>query len=104
MHYDLLSTDVKKVNATGKINKSIGIWLDLLKESNPADNKSRINKKATALLYANLAEAYLWIDDFENADLYANKGITIGVLKYKNHCKKVHDKIGLLKARYIANQ
>jgi len=102
--YDLLSTDVKKVNATGKINKSIGIWLDLLKESNPADNKSRINKKATALLYANLAEAYLWIDDFENADLYANKGITIGVLKYKNHCKKVHDKIGLLKARYIANQ
>lgn len=102
--YDLLSSDVNKINAKEKINKSINIWLDLLKESNLSDNKSKINKKATALLYANLAEAYLWIDDFENADLYANKGITISVLKYKNHCKRVQEKIGLLKSRYMANQ
>jgi len=102
--YDLIHKDVNKVNAKDKINKSINIWLDLLKESNPSDNKSKINKKVTALLYANLAEAFLWIDDFENSDLYANKGITLGVLKYKNHCKRVHDKIRLLKRRYMANQ
>ena len=46
----------------------------------------------------------VWMDDFENADLYANKGITIGVLKYKNHCKRVQGKIGMLKSRYLANQ
>ena len=102
--YDLLSSDVNKIKAKEKINKSINIWLDLLKESNLSDNKSKINKKVTALLYANLAEAFLWIDDFENADLYANKGITLGVLKYKNHCKRVHEKIGLFKSRYMANQ
>ncbi len=102
--YDLLSSDVKKVKAKGKLTKSVDIWLDLLNESNPDDSKSRINKKVTALLCANLAEAYLWMDDFENADLYANKGITIGVLKYKNHCKRVQDKIGMLKSRYNANQ
>jgi hypothetical protein len=102
--YDLLSSDVKKQNAKGKLNKSIAIWLDLLSDSNPSDSKSRINKKVTALLYANLAEAYLWMDDFDNADLYANKGITIGVLKYKNHCKRVQAKIGMLKSRYNANQ
>ena len=43
-------------------------------------------------------------DEYENADLYSNKGITIGVLKYKNHCKRVQDKIGMLKSRYNANQ
>tara|TARA_B100000809_G_C15007138_1_gene483638 strand:+ start:436 stop:654 length:219 start_codon:yes stop_codon:yes gene_type:complete len=46
----------------------IAIWETALEESNPGDNKSRINKKITALLYVNLAEAYMWMDDFDIAE------------------------------------
>mgnify|MGYP006090711513 CR=1 FL=1 len=94
--------DVDKVNAKENIYKAIKIWEKQLEQSNLIDNKSRINKKATALLCANLAEAYLWIDQYEKADLYINKAITIGVLKYKNHCKRLQDKMGNLNLRYQA--
>ena len=95
--------DVDKVNAKEKIYKAIEIWEMQLDQSNISDNKSRINKKATALLCANLAEAYLWVDEYNNADLYINKAITLGVFKYKNHCKRLQDKMGNLKLRYQAN-
>jgi hypothetical protein len=68
------------------------------------NGKARINKKITALLYANLATAYLWSNDFDNAELYINKALTIGVLKYKNHCKRLQSSMSDLKLRYDANQ
>ena len=95
--------DVDKVNAKEKIYKAIEIWEKQLDQSDLSDNKSRINKKATALLCTNLAEAYLWVDEYNNADLYINKAITLGVFKYKNHCKRLQDKMGNLKLRYQAN-
>jgi hypothetical protein len=101
--YEGFVNDVDKSNAKENISKAINIWLDQLAQSDLSDNKSRINKKSTALLYANLAEAYLWVDEFDKADLYINKAITLGVYKYKNHCKKLQDKMGNLKLRYQAN-
>ena len=101
--YEDFVNDVDKVNAKENISKAINIWLDQLSQSDLSDNKSRINKKATALLYSNLAEAYLWIDEFDKANLYINKAITLGVYKYKNHCKKLQDKMGNLKVRHQAN-
>jgi hypothetical protein len=94
--------DVDKVKAKENIYKAIEIWEIQLEQSDFSDNKSRINKKSTALLCANLAEAYLWIDEYEKAELYINKAITIGVLKYKNHCKRLQDKMVNLNLRYQA--
>ena len=101
--YQKLSNGIEKDAAKEDLQKAIDIWNNQLSQSNTGDNKSRINKKATALLYTNLAEAYMWIDDFNNADLFNNKAITLGVLKYKNHCKRLQDKMIQLKLRYNSN-
>ena len=101
--YQGFVNDVDKVNAKENIFKAIEIWEKQLEQSDLSNNKSRINKKSTALLFANLAEAYLWVDQFDKAGLFINKAITLGVFKYKNHCKKLQDKMGNLKLRYQAN-
>ena len=101
--YQDFVNDVDKVNAKENIFKAIEIWEKQLEQSDLSNNKSRINKKSTALLFANLAEAYLWVDQFDKAGLFINKAITLGVFKYKNHCKKLQDKMGNLKLRYQAN-
>ncbi len=101
-YLDLIN-EVDKKSAKESLLKAIEIWEKDLEESNLNENKTRINKKSTALLYANLAEAYMWFEDFDKADLYINKAITLGVLKYKNHCKRLQDRMGNLKKRYSAN-
>jgi hypothetical protein len=101
--YDVLYRDKNKGEAYPKLEKAISIWETALKESNPSDNKSRIEKKITALLYANLAEAYMWKDDFSTAELYINKGTSAGVSKYKNVCNKLKPLLNDLKMRYQTN-
>lgn len=101
--YQKLSQGVDKESAKENLSKAIAIWNNELSQSTPSENKSRINKKATALLYANLAEAHMWIDEFDKADLFINKAITLGVLKYKNHCKRLQDRMVNLKLRYNSN-
>lgn len=101
--YDLLFKDVDRKSAILKIEKGIGIWEEALEENNPYDNKSRVNKKVTALLYANLAEAYLWINDFDSSETYIQKAQASGVSKYKKFGKKLQGLLGGLKARYAVN-
>lgn len=101
--YDLLFKDVERKSAIAKIDKGIKIWEEALTESNPGDNKSRVNKKVTALLYANLAEAYMWKNDFDSADNYLQKAKVAGVSKYKTFGKRLQGVLNGLKARYEAN-
>ena len=102
--YSEIHKSIDRNEGINKLNKAISVWQSQLKESNLSDGKSRINKKITALLYANLATAYLWSNDFDKAELYINKALTIGVLKYKNHCKRLQSAMVDLKLRYDANQ
>jgi hypothetical protein len=101
--YDLLFKDVERNSAIAKIEKGIEIWEDALEESYPSENKERVNKKVTALLYANLAEAYMWINDFDSADNYIQKAKVAGVSKYKTFAKRLQGVLNGLKARYEAN-
>ena len=101
--YDLLFKDVERISAIDKIEKGIKIWEDALEESDPLDNKSRVNKKVTALLYANLAEAYMWINDFDSADNYIQKAKAAGVSKYKTFATRLQGVLDGLKGRYEAN-
>ena len=101
--YDLLFKDVERKSAIAKIENGIEIWEDALEETNPFDNKDRVNKKVTALLYANLAEAYMWINDFDSADNYLQKAKIAGVSKYKTFAKRLQSVLNGLKARYEAN-
>jgi hypothetical protein len=101
--YDMLFKDVDRKSAIVKIEKGIEIWEDALEETNPFDNKDRVNKKVTALLYANLAEAYMWINDFDSADNYLQKAKIGGVSKYKTFAKRLQGVLNGLKARNEAN-
>ena len=101
--YDMVSKDIRHNAAKVKINKAISVWETALQESFPNDNKSRINKKVTALIYANLAEAYMWINDFQQAENYRIKAEQAGVMKYKNVAKRLEGLMNDLKNRYAAN-
>ncbi len=101
--YDLIVRDRNHASAKSKIMDGIEIWEKALGESNPGDNKSRINKKVTALLYVNLAEAYMWIDDFDTAENYRLKAEQAGVLKYKTASKRLEKLMITAKNRYEAN-
>lgn len=101
--YALVINDKQHTQAMAQIKKAIAIWEKALTESNINDNKSRINKKVTALLYCNLAEAYMWINDFVKAENYRLKAEQGGVLKFKSHAKKMAFMNANLKKRYLAN-
>jgi len=101
--YNLIIKDRNHASSKSKIMAGIAIWEKALGESNMGDNKSRINKKVTALLFVNLAEAYMWIDDFDTAENYRLKAEQAGVLKYKSASKKLEKLMIVAKDRYEIN-
>ena len=62
-----------------------------------------LTKRVTVLLYANLAEAYMWTNDFDSADNYIQKAQIAGVSKYKSFAKNLQGVLNGLKDRYQAN-
>ena len=100
--YSDLSKSVSKEEGKESLMKAIQIWETLLQESDMSDNKARINKEITCLIYTNLAEAYFWMEDFEKTNFYINNALTHGTLKAKNHCKKLQKEVPGFKERYEA--
>lgn len=58
-----------KTEGTVKIQAAIAAWEKALTESNLSDKKARINANITLVTRLNLAEAYLWVDDYANAEM-----------------------------------
>ena len=101
--YNLIKNNKNHSQAIPKIKRGVSVWEKALSESNLSDSKSRINKKVTALLYYNLAEAYMWMNDFDKAENYRIKAEQAGVLKYKSKAKKLEKLMLDLKQRYLVN-
>jgi len=96
---------LERINdAQNDINKSVGIWNTALKESNVNNKKARIDKTVTAATYINLAESYIWLNDFATAEVMANKAINVGVNKYERDGKALIAFIRDMKTRYNANK
>ena len=53
--------------------KAIDSWENAMKESNPDNNRARINKKVSRFTCLMLAEAYMWTDNFSRAEEYLAK-------------------------------
>ena len=75
--------------AKPKLLEAIASWKKILEESNPADKKSRINSKVTALLQCNIAEAYIWLSEFDEAEKYLNLIKAGSEGKFKRRAKKL---------------
>ena len=63
--FNLLDRDPE--TAAGKLRKAVATWETALKESNPTDKKSRIDKDITIALYFNILESYLGLVEPEAA-------------------------------------
>jgi hypothetical protein len=100
--YDLIRDPEDINDAKSKLEEAIQIWEDALEESTPSINKSRINDKVTALIYVNIAEAYIWMNEFDDADTYIQKAKSAGVGKYKREAQNLESLLKIKKLRYQA--
>ncbi|MBK7129960.1 MAG: tetratricopeptide repeat protein [Crocinitomicaceae bacterium] len=101
--YDLIYQTRDRKNAHGKLNEAIGIWKQALTESNMNDNKARINDKITAMLYYNIAEAYMWMSNYDEAEVNINKCIATNEMKFKGEAKELQGQLNDHKLRWKAN-
>lgn len=102
--YSRIKENYNSESGKVKITQAIELWEKDLSEANVNDKKARIDKKVAAILYENLAVAYLFMQDFEIAldhinaclDLYPNitTNATLKRESIKGHIleqKKYHD-------------
>jgi hypothetical protein len=100
--YGILTTDFK--SATEKLNKSIELWEKALTEFNPNENKVRIDEDVAKAAHFNLAEGYIWTNNFSKADEHLSK--IIGLEPSKKEERAVEELRNLLrdqKTRWEAN-
>jgi hypothetical protein len=71
--YNMIGTGGLKEQVETDIRKAIAIWEKALTESNINNKKARINENVTIATNQNLAEAYMWINDFRSSEMYLNK-------------------------------
>ena len=98
----LLAYPDKIAEAQKKFNEAIGIYNNALKESDLNNKKARIDKWVTASIYVNMAEAYIWLNDYANAEIFANKIINVGINKYERDARALIEFIRNQRTRYEA--
>lgn len=100
----MLGYPEKTAEAQSKIREAVGMWNNTLKESDINNKKARIDKWVTSAIYVNLAEAYIWLNDYANAEIAANKVLNIGINKYERDARALLFFIKDQKQRYDANK
>lgn len=102
--YQLIGQELDHSAAASKLKEAIKIWEAALAESNVSDNKSRINDKVTALIYCNIANAQIWLNEFNKAEANLNLAISIGVNKFKRIANGLKGTSERNKKRFNANK
>ncbi|MFL5731149.1 MAG: hypothetical protein ACJ75J_16800 [Cytophagaceae bacterium] len=102
--YNNIINPDNKAQYTSDLKNAIQIWEKSLSESNLKDKKARINEKVTAITMLNLAEAYLWLDDYRSAEMYLTKMSTINLAgRDKRSAEGIRYFMAEKKKRYDAN-
>ena len=85
-----------------KSNQCIDVWKSAISEFDASNKKARISRKNIDKLYANIAFAYLYMNEFEKARQTVKVAMTVG--KYesteKSYIKKINDR----EARFKLNE
>jgi hypothetical protein len=101
--YNMIGTGGSKDQVMADIKKAIAIWEKALTESNTKDRKGRVNENVTIATDQNLAEAYMWINDFRSAEMYLNKLTLLNLSgKEKKALEKNREFMKFQKARFDA--
>ncbi|MFI5204686.1 MAG: tetratricopeptide repeat protein [Flavobacteriales bacterium] len=93
----------KQSTVTTKLQEAAAIYNKALTESDLNNRKARIDKHVTAATYVNLAEVYLWLGDFANAEITISKAENIDIGKYNRECRELKALLADRKVRAQAN-
>lgn len=94
-----------KNKSISSFNKAINIWEKALEGYDPNNKKSRINREVAWYTMLNIAEAYLWTENFDMADEYLSRmEVVVDKWSTKDRFKDTKDRVQNHKERFIANQ
>lgn len=102
--YSKLALQDKQAEAAAELEKAVELWNNALKESDPNNKKARVDAKVTAATHLNCAEAYMWLNNFEEAEKHLNKIKMLDISKYENLAKDLNTVIVEQKNRYNNNK
>ncbi|MDX2359639.1 MAG: hypothetical protein QNK23_02455 [Crocinitomicaceae bacterium] len=85
----LVGGDRDRSGAQDNLDAAMEMWEEIMMESNTYDKKARINDKISAMIQCNMAEIQLWQSNFSSASATLDLAMNAGVLKAKNHAKKM---------------
>ncbi|MFL5751909.1 MAG: hypothetical protein ACJ76F_00760 [Bacteroidia bacterium] len=83
--YKAIGNDVSKSAAIPELKKAIEKWENAMKESQPNNKKARVDGGVTNITILNLIEAYIWLDDYNNAKAYIDKLKTLDPSRKERH-------------------
>jgi hypothetical protein len=102
--YKMIGNDVTKSAAIPELKKAIEKWENAMKESQPNNKKARVDGGVTAITILNLIEAYIWIDDYNNAKSYIDKLKTLDPSRKERHrMERLEGLLNTQKQRWEAN-
>jgi tetratricopeptide (TPR) repeat protein len=101
--YSKLASNEKKAEAAAELEKAVELWNNALKESDVKNKKARVDAKVTAATHLNCAEAYMWLNNFEEAEKHLNKIKMLDISKYETLAKDLNTVIVEQKSRFNNN-
>jgi hypothetical protein len=101
--YSILDNGIEKDDAQEEIQKAIDIWEKVIESYDPKQKKDRLTDKIVSGIHFNLAEAYIWMDDFINAQKHLNRIELLNVNKFEKMAKELQNFLNDQKNRYNAN-
>ncbi|MFC5269559.1 hypothetical protein [Adhaeribacter terreus] len=102
--YSKLALLDKQAEAATELEKAVELWNNALKESDLKNKKARVDAKVTAATHLNCAEAYMWLNNYEEAEKHINKIKVLDISKYESLAKELNTVIVEQKSRYNNNK
>ena len=102
--YNWLTNEDEKQGAIDEINGAIELWKKAISESDIENKKARINAKVTEATYLNCAEAYIWLNNYSEAENCLIKLKSLNLDKYSNKANELTKFISEQKKRFKANK
>lgn len=99
----LVGNERDRSSAQDKLEAALKKWEEIMLESNTYDKKARINDKVSAMIQCNIAEIQIWQSKFNVANATINLALNSGVLKAKNHAKRMKSYYSSLEQRWGVN-
>jgi hypothetical protein len=104
MGYKMQADQTRAADGRKQISEAVALWEKALAESNPKDKKARIDEKVTAATLFNDAEANLWMNNFDEAELLLARLKLLDISRYNTLAKELGTVVQDQRTRYAANK